>query len=452
MNNIIKINNHYYEIKNNKKNRITKKKYLEMKNYQVGGYNLTKRDFIKKVYEHLIKNNVIRNEDRLKDEEIFFNEIDDIANYQSIKTFLFYSYLFTDSKIQPIYIREDITQYLINENNISRQSTYVNDLFKNYFEIHINIDTNGDVINTPEDLDKISELADGAEKFASYTMNNEKLKLDTLYEFLYYEIKNYQNNIWSTIMGVFTNNKNFIILPIQVLYENEGGHQCVIIFDNYNRKIYPFDPNDIESDSIIYKLAENIKEKIKLDTIFNYEIVPASDICSDITMGSNTPVNTNYFKYKCPTSGYSCIAGRGYCVQITFYYISFILNNYDIYNKNINLNSKFIQSLVLDDTNTTDMSVQEFNTFINSKNIDINDNVNNVIIVYHMYQYFKITEWLIENSINPNILKEIGTDIAIYAAVDTAFYAAYGSTVPRIIPYNNSSTQPSIAQDVEMTD
>ena len=108
MNNIIKINNHYYEIKNNKKKRITKKKYLEMKNYQVGGNNLTKRDFIKKVYEHLIKNNVIRNEDRLKDEEIFFNEIDDIANYQSIKTFLFYSYLFTDSKIQPIYIREDI--------------------------------------------------------------------------------------------------------------------------------------------------------------------------------------------------------------------------------------------------------------------------------------------------------------------------------------------------------
>lgn len=445
MNNIIKINNHYYEIKNNKKKRITKKKYLEMKNYQVGGYNLTKRDFIKKVYEHLIKNNVIRNEDRLKDEEIFFNEIDDIANYQSIKTFLFYSYLFTDSKIQPIYIREDITQYLINENNISRQSTYVNELFKNYFEIHINIDTNGNVINY--------ELADGAEKFASYTMNNEKLKLDTLYEFLYYEITNYQNNIWSTIMGVFTNKKNFIILPIQVLYENEGGHQCVIIFDNYNKKIYPFDPNDIESDSIIYDLAVDIKNKIKLDNIFKeYNIIPASDICSDITMGSNTPVNTDYFKYKCPSSGYSCSLGKGYCVQITFYYISFILNNYDTYNKNINLNSKFIQSLVLDDTNTTDMSVQEFNTFINSKNIDLNDNVNTVIIVYHMYQYFKITEWLIENSITPNILKEIGTDIAIYAAVDTAFYAAYGSTVPRIIPYNNSSTQPSIAPDVEMAD
>ena len=65
---IEKSNKHYYRIENGKKYRISKDKYLEMKKYHIGGYNLTKKDMIKKVYNHLIKNKLIRNENKLEND------------------------------------------------------------------------------------------------------------------------------------------------------------------------------------------------------------------------------------------------------------------------------------------------------------------------------------------------------------------------------------------------
>ena len=202
-------------------------------------------------------------------------------------------------------------------------------------------------------------------------------------------------------MNIFTSQKNFIILPILINYENGGGHQSVLIFDKFNKKIYPFDPNDTSDESIVFKIANDIKNKIKLD---DYDLVSSDNVCGDIIMSQNTPRNTENWRYKCPISGYKCIAGKGYCVQITFYYINFIVNNFEADN---DLNSEFIQTLILTDVDTRNMSIQEFGNFIDNKNIDINTNVNDVINVFHLYQYFKIKEWLISKGLNPNMVNVI---------------------------------------------
>ena len=408
MTNIIKKSNkYYYQIIDGKKKRISKKKYLEMKKYKIGGTNLTKQELIQKIYFYLIKNKIIRNENKLQNESNFFNEPNDISNYQSIKPFLFYSHLFTDSKIRPVYIQKNETEKLIKDNEILKEPNYTNNLFKNYYEIHIEISTDED------ENEKIKYfLSDGGGLFLDLDLKNSDIPF---FDFLYTELTYNMSNLWGNIMGIFIPQKDFIIIPIELNYVNKGGHQCVIIFDTINKKIYPFDPNNNEADSIIYTLASYILGKLDI----TYEIVSSNKTCSETTMGEDTPVNNKYFTYKCPLLGYSCGEGRGFCVQITFYYINFIVNNYN--NPN-NLNDEFLQTLILEDTNTRNMKMEEFNDFIDNEEIDINENINNIIFVYHMYQYFKILEWLNANGKDPNLLIDIDIDFPIYSRSNYSNY------------------------------
>ena len=424
MTNIIKKSNkYYYQIIDGKKKRISKKKYLEMKKYKIGGTYVEKRDFIKNIYNFLIKNKIIRHENRLQNENIFFNETNDISNYQSIKPFLFYSHLFADSNIHPVYINKNETDILIGKHETKRDENYTNNLFKNYYEIYINFSTDKTISY---------KLKDGGGLFSSLSekdlISDPIIKDDHIYVFkneLHRELtKNTNNtndiyNIWRNVMGIFFPQKNFIIIPIEIHYEDKGGHQGVIIFDTINKKIYPFDPNDNTSDSTIYTLAIEFKNKMK---IVDYEIVPANKICLSTTMGEDTPYDNNYFRYKCPLLEYDCGDGRGFCVQITFYYINFIVNNYD--NPN-NLNNQFLQSLVLDDTNTRQMKNDEFFNYVENKDIDINENINYIIFVYHMYQNFKILEWLNANQQDIKLLIDSDIEYPIYSSNPNSYNYYY---------------------------
>jgi|TARA_B110000259_G_C13970233_1_gene384388 hypothetical protein len=362
---------YFKKTKNNKVSRISLKEYLKSNN-QKGG---NKNQLIVKVYNHLIKNKIIVDKLNNENQLLITNNV---ANVQSIKTNLFYSHLFDiNDKAQPIYIPGE----------------YSLDILKKYFEININIDINGNISDI--------KLGNGSDNNSEYKYNKTNIDpLNPLYQLLYDELYDI-SRIWSSVMNIFTSQKNFIILPILINYENGGGHQSVLIFDKFNKKIYPFDPNDISDESIVFKIANDIKNKIKLD---DYDLVSSDNVCGDIIMSQNTPRNTENWRYKCPISGYKCIAGKGYCVQITFYYINFIVNNFEADN---DLNSEFIQTLILTDVDTRNMSIQEFGNFIDNKNIDINTNVNDVINVFHLYQYFKIKEWLISKGLNPNMVNVI---------------------------------------------
>jgi|TARA_B110000495_G_scaffold86331_1_gene74376 hypothetical protein len=362
---------YFKKTKNNKVSRISLKEYLKSNN-QKGG---NKNQLIVKVYNHLIKNKIIVDKLNNENQLLITNNV---ANVQSIKTNLFYSHLFDiNDKAQPIYIPGE----------------YSLDILKKYFEININIDINGNISDI--------KLGNGSDNNSEYKYNKTNIDpLNPLYQLLYDELYDI-SRIWSSVMNIFTSQKNFIILPILINYENGGGHQSVLIFDKFNKKIYPFDPNDTSDESIVFKIANDIKNKIKLD---DYDLVSSDNVCGDIIMSQNTPRNTENWRYKCPISGYKCIAGKGYCVQITFYYINFIVNNFEADN---DLNSEFIQTLILTDVDTRNMSIQEFGNFIDNKNIDINTNVNDVINVFHLYQYFKIKEWLISKGLNPNMVNVI---------------------------------------------
>ena len=468
MENLIKSsNNHYYQIINGKKKRISKKKYLEMKKYQIGGNNLTKREFIEYVYRHLIKYKVISIEKGLRNPQELFNINFNIPNYQSIRPFLFYSHLFTDPDIQPIYIRKDVTQYLLKKQKINSSGEYNSQLFKNYFEIQINLNENDEPINKngePINYDEIHkrrnekkklikynkktgdeikydyEIRDGAERFNDESLNNNNI-LNNLFleQELHEEIYGKKSNIWSNISGLFTTQKKFIILPINVIYPGISGHQCVIIFDNINKKIYPFDPINIYDDSIIYKLASLIKRCVPMP---DYLIVSPNVVCGSITMGELTPINTNYFKYECPDKDSDCAANheKGYCVQITFYYINFIVNNYNTYSEN--LYNEYLQSLVLDDTSIKDLTSNEFANLIDRKKIDIDKNVNNIIIIFHHYQALKIREWLIDNRIHPAILSN-GESYNIYKEYPNKFHIIQN---PIPLPAHPSTQYPHPSQ------
>ena len=386
---------YYYKKTKRGANRISIKEYNNaMKNKrkikQKGGMydEISKEELIKHIYEHLLKNNVIQ---RLKNESILFHQKNSIANVQSIMPYYFYSYLFSlDNNIKPIYIPDDDVNYLNKRYGYNMQSNIPYGL-KNYFEITVYI--NYDI------WDGIIYLSDGFEQFHIKNMNDSQFNVNILYNLLTNEINKNIKRIWQIISGFIVNQKNVIILPVNMIYSGGGGHQCVIIFDNINNIIYPFDPNDNSETSIIYQIANTILENLYNRGILNkYKIVESSEIC-DSSFNNSIAQNDEYWQYKCPVSGFNCTGGRGYCVQITFFYISFIVNNLNYkYDKLMN---EFIQVLTLKDNNIRDMKDDEYNNFIND--IDIPSNIRHIINVYHLYLYYKIKEWIDENNYNINI-------------------------------------------------
>ena len=186
----------------------------------------------------------------------------------------------------------------------------------------------------------------------------------------------------------------------QFSFLEDSGHQCIILFDIYNHFIYPFDLNNIDNDSLIYNIASDIKDLFELK---HYTLISSNQICGDTEM-TQSAINSNIWKYKCPISGYSCDLGSGYCVQTTFFYLTFIMNNYDYINEKRELLSEFLQILTLSDKDTTKMNVNEFGNYLNNSGIDIDSNINDIINVYHIYQYYEIKNWLNSNGMNPNII------------------------------------------------
>jgi hypothetical protein len=408
---------HYYMFNNNnKKIRISKKDYDDIiksnkskksnksnksnksKKIKGGFRDIEKRLKInKKVYNHLEKNRIIDSNEIIKN--LVLNQVGDIANVQSIKSFYFYSHLFNKyPDISPIYIPDEIANEIMLKKRINPP------LFKNFFEIHVVVDNNYNIvennIKTFANNKSINfRLGDGAQIIDDDILNEDNIFRGFL-DILYYSLNVKLTNIWSNTMGLFKSYNKFIIIPVQFSFLEGSGHQSIILFDIYNHFIYPFDPNNIDNDSLIYKIAEDIKELFELE---HYTLISSNKICGDVEM-TQSAINSNIWKYKCPLTEYRCELGTGYCVQTTFFYLTFIMKNYDYINEKTNLLSEFLQILTLSDKDTTKMTNNEFSNYLNNSDIDTNSNINDIINVYHIYQYYEIKNWLYYNGINPNTI------------------------------------------------